>query len=371
MLYLMYRLMCLKDPHEFLHLKPTEKVAFAFMNITKILAEEIGISKFQNTVKLSPWFLERGTITGISNKVWNPPDFINIIIGSQPSHVIGQPIYACFLDEISFIRNQDIEKQKKIATDMMDTALGGMKTRFIHNGKNPTLMILASSKRSEKSFLEEHMKKKLAEDNVNALIVDKPVWEVKPKETYCGEKFNVAVGNKFLVSEIMPNEADESDYVNRGYNIIKVPIEFLEDFKDNIDRALCDFAGISSTDLSKYISGIRIQAATNQNFQNPFSKDIIEVGNAQNDTVQYKDFFDLTKIPEELKYKPLYVHLDMSISGDKTGIGGVWISGKKNSLENSAKELIYQMAFGVSIKAPKGYQVSFAKNREFIYWLKE
>ena len=44
----------------------------------------------------------------------------------------------------------------------------------------------------------------------------------------------------------------------------------------------------------------------------------------------------------------------MSISGDKTGIGGVWISGKKQSLDNSAKELTYQMAFGVSIKAPKG-----------------
>ena len=45
-LYLMYRLMCLKNPHEFLHLKPTEKVAFAFMNITKTLSEEIANDKF-------------------------------------------------------------------------------------------------------------------------------------------------------------------------------------------------------------------------------------------------------------------------------------------------------------------------------------
>lgn len=58
---------------------------------------------------------------------------------------------------------------------MMDTAIGGMKTRFIKNGRNPTLLILASSKRSEKSFLEEHMKKKLAEEDENVLIVDEPV----------------------------------------------------------------------------------------------------------------------------------------------------------------------------------------------------
>jgi len=67
-LYMMHRLMCLKNPHEFLNLKPTEKVAFAFMNITKILAEEIGIAKFQATVQMSPWFMERGTMTQKNNE---------------------------------------------------------------------------------------------------------------------------------------------------------------------------------------------------------------------------------------------------------------------------------------------------------------
>ena len=58
---------------------------------------------------------------------------------------------------------------------MIDTALGGMKTRFTNRGKNPTLMVLASSKRSEKSFLEEHMKQKMVTDHENTLIVDEPV----------------------------------------------------------------------------------------------------------------------------------------------------------------------------------------------------
>ena len=99
--YLMYRLMCLKNPYEVLNLKPTEKVAFAFMNITEILAEDIGISKFQATVQASPWFMSHGTITGKTTLVWNPPDFINIIIGSQPRHVIGQAIYFAFFDSMT------------------------------------------------------------------------------------------------------------------------------------------------------------------------------------------------------------------------------------------------------------------------------
>jgi hypothetical protein len=53
----MYRVMCLKDPHVYFNLKPTEQIAFAFMNITETLAYDIGVTKFQNTVQLSPWFM--------------------------------------------------------------------------------------------------------------------------------------------------------------------------------------------------------------------------------------------------------------------------------------------------------------------------
>lgn len=34
--------------------------------------------------------------------------------------------------------------------------------------------------------------------------------------------------------------------------------------------------------------------------------------------------------------------------------------------EDPSKELYYKLAFSVSIKAPKGYQISFEKNRNFI-----
>lgn len=95
---------------------------------------------------------------------------------------------------------------------MIDTAIGGMKTRFIHKGKNPTLLVLASSKRSEKSFLEEHMKKKLSSEKENVLIVDEPVWVVKPKGTYSDKIFHVALGNKFLQSKVIENDSDISTY---------------------------------------------------------------------------------------------------------------------------------------------------------------
>lgn len=168
---------------------------------------------------------------------------------------------------------------------MIDTAIGGAKTRFTNKGRNPSLIVLASSKRSEKSFLETHMKKKLQSEGDNTYIVDEPVWNVRPPSEYSGKKFKVALGNKFLASEVVTEAMDIDVLKNKGYKILDVPIEYRANFLDDIDRALCDYAGVSSSDITKYISGARFQAAKYADVVNPFSKDIIEVGNNPEDRV--------------------------------------------------------------------------------------
>lgn len=375
MCYLLYRTMCLKNPLDFYHLKQTDKIVFALMNIKLELAEEIAISKFQNTVKHSKWFLDRGYVTGRTTKIWQPNDEYNIDIkiGSQADDLIGLPILFAFFDEISFMRNQDIDKQKQKAIDMIDTARGGMMTRFVFGGVNHSLLCLASSKRSEKSFLEEHIKAKLKSEPENVMIIDRAVWDVKPEGTYSKERFNVAVGNKFLMSQVLNDSDDITEFIKKGYSIISPPVTLKPNFIDDIDRALCDFAGISSTELSKYISGSAVTDCLNENRKNPFTKDIIEVGNAKDDKAEYKDFFNMDVVDKDLMRKPLFIHLDMSVSGDMTGIAGVWIKGKKPSQDkaNQSKDLFFELAFSVSIKAPKGRQISFEKNRNFIRWLKE
>ena len=376
--YLLHRVLCLKDPVAHFHLKPTEKLVFAFMNIKLDLAKEIGIAKFQNTIQSSPWFLERGTLEGRTKKMWVPKKFngqeaIDIKIGSQADDLIGLPIYFCFFDEVSFQKNKDVEKQKQKANDAIDTAIGGMKTRFVFKGKNPTLLCLASSKRSDKSFLEEHMRKKLKSEKDNVYISDGSVWEVKPKGTYSEETFRIGLGNKFLQSVVIPDEEPSEPYIAKGYKIIEAPIDFKADFIDDIDRALCDFAGISSSSITKYINGASVNQIITDRIKNPFSREILEIGDGPEDDTQYYNFFDINKIDPQLRSKPLFIHLDMSYTGDMTGIAGVFIRGKKHSLGelDQAKDLFYSLAFSVNIKAPKGRHISFEKNRNFIYWLKE
>lgn len=281
----------------------------------------------------------------------------------------------CFCDEISFQNNSDVEKQKKKAMQLVSSANARMQSRFMRGEKNPTLLLLASSKRTEQSFLETFIDNKKKNESKSTLIIDEPQWVIRTDKD-SPNKFKVAVGNKFLSSEVLPLNISDQDlqiYRDKGFQILDVPMGYYENFIDDIDIALTDIAGISTTSSSRYIAGPRIAAIKTKDYKNPFTKEIITVGNGKNDTTQYSDFFDLNLVDPKLKSRPLYIHLDMSISGDKTGIAGVWIVGKKlpKAGQPESKDLIYQLAFSVSVKAPKGHQVSFEKNRQFIYWLKE
>lgn len=250
-----------------------------------------------------------------------------------------------------------------------------MQSRFMKNDVNPTILVLASSKRTEQSYMETFIESKKKNESNTTLVIDEPQWVIRSDKN-TNRKFNVAVGNKFLSSEVIPLDATENDlsiYRDRGYNIIQVPMGYYENFIDDIDVALTDIAGISTSSSSRYISGPRLAEVKHPELHNPFTKEIIEVGNGPEDTTQYSDFFNLENVNKDMMEKPLFVHLDMSISGNKTGIAGVWIKGIKTPEEGKPDnhELVYELAFSVSIKAPKGYQISFEKNRQFIYWLRD
>ena len=375
MLYELYRMLCLKNPYTYYGLQPIDKITFAMMNITLDASKGVAWDKMQQLLQSSEWFMNHGTVSGNVNVEWNPPKGIELIAGSLPRHILGRAVYCAFLDEISFQPNQDVEKQKEKAKELVSAASTRMQSRFMKGDKNPTILIIASSKRTQQSFMETFIHKRKEMESKTTLVVDEPQWVIR-NDKDSNIKFKIAVGNKFLQSEVIPLNAtpqDLQEYRNRGFNLLDVPIGYYEQFVEDIDKSLQDIAGISTTSSSRYISGVRLKEVKNPQLKNPFERDIIEVGNAENDTAQYYNFFNMENVPQNMKEKPLYVHLDMSISGDKTGIAGVWIKGSKPHVEGEpeSRDGLFQLAFSVSIKAPKGYQVSFEKNRQFIYWLKE
>lgn len=371
--YLLHRMLCLKDPYLHYGLQPIDKITFSFINVTIDAAKGVGWDKIQQLFQSSPWFMSHGTVSGRSEIIWTPDKRIELVVGSSNNVIIGRALYANFTDEVNFgSMTSDVEKIKAKQKHLISQVDARMQSRFMKGTYLPTLNIIASSKSSDQSFLDTYIEMKKKNESKTTLIIDEPQWVIRTDKD-SKEKFYVAVGNKFLASEILPLNASEAladEYRAKGYQLLKVPIGYYETFNDNVELALTDIAGISTTSALKYISGVRLNEIKTDNYTNLFNRDVIEVGTG--DDLQYSNFFDLSKVSARDKGKPLYMHLDMSKTGDKTGIAGVWIDGKKPSSDGEAsREAYYKVAFSVSIKAPKGYEISFEKNRNFVRWLKK
>ena len=380
LIYLLYRMLCLKDPYGYFGMQPIDKITFSMLNITLDAARGVAWDKAQQLIQSSSWFMEHGGVNASrSNPVWQPGKHIELIFGSQNRHVVGRALFCNLTDEVNFDIGNDVEKKKAKQKKLIAQIDARMRSRFLRGTYLPTLNIIISSKDTEQAFLDSYINIKKQNESKTTLIIDEAQWVVDPRKGSPDDPggFYVAVGNKFLAHELLPPNFPEEEcdkYRDKGYTLLKVPPGYREDFETNLDQALMDIAGISTSSNTKYISGIRLNQAKVDDYKNPFIKDVIEVGNNPEDHLQYANFFDLARIDPKDLARPLFIHLDMSLSGDKTGIAGVWITGKRPSQadnEDASKDLQYKLAFSVSIKAPKGFQVSFEKNRNFIRWLRD
>ena len=88
MAYELYKLMCLKDPNLY-YLGSHETIWFLFFNLNLQLAERTMWGKMQKALQMSPWFMERGTVSGRTNLVYQPNKDIRLGIGSTEEHALS------------------------------------------------------------------------------------------------------------------------------------------------------------------------------------------------------------------------------------------------------------------------------------------
>ena len=105
-------------------------------------------------------------------------------------------------------------------------------------------------------------------------------------------------------------------------------------------------------------------------YHNPFVTDILTIG--IHDDLQIANFFEIKDVPEAVRAMPQFIHIDASLTGDKTGISSVGVSGLKETMQyNGAQEILsqelkYKHIFSVDIKAPNGSEISFEKDGSFL-----
>lgn len=107
--YLLYNLMCLKDPHEYYNIGKGGFIYIVFFNATLTLSQGVAYTKFQNLLQNSPWFMEHGTLSGKKVIEYIPNGPIRFTVGSQVEHSLGKDIF-CVSGETEILTEHGIKR---------------------------------------------------------------------------------------------------------------------------------------------------------------------------------------------------------------------------------------------------------------------
>nr|CAI9751298.1 hypothetical protein DGKKSRWO_DGKKSRWO_CDS_0027 [uncultured phage]CAI9752151.1 hypothetical protein CVNMHQAP_CVNMHQAP_CDS_0027 [uncultured phage] len=360
-LYMLYCLMCLKDPHKYFGIEATQNnIMFIFNNLTLSKAFKGVMGTFMGHCLKSPWFMARGKVIGDVNKTYLPNKRIRFDIASEEYHVTSTDCFCFIFDEANDVLHSAANYQDSYAMQILNAANQRIRSRFRAKDRSTFFgkSIVISSKQSEMAFLEQYTQDMLNKDPNSVYVFDKPQWEVIPIEL-SGKTFNVAYGNKNAKSRIMSPEEDVAVTKSQGYQVLAVPYEYRKDFEDNLNRALTEVAGVSISYIDKFFSREYVSKSIDNTRVNPFSTDIIVAG--LRDSIEYKDYFDPSKIPAEWQTENIYMHFDTSTKKDRTGISAV-------SQSRTNPEEIHHL-FTVYIEAPKNDQICFKKHEDFVFYL--
>lgn len=113
--------MLYRDPHKYFKKKSVSKFTLGFANLTKELAMSVCYREFNDILKQSPWFCDRGTFTRSDRNFYYIPDGdkVEIIPASSGEQLLGKQVW-CLVGTTQIItltgtlRLQDIESNSTL-----------------------------------------------------------------------------------------------------------------------------------------------------------------------------------------------------------------------------------------------------------------
>ena len=369
-IYMLYRLMCLRDPQKFFRKESVSQFSLLFFNLTEKLAAGVAFHKFNDAINVSPWFLSNGQMTkSVRNPIYVPNgNKIIIDTGSDASHGLGQQVFCALMDEVNFSQAgiKDSSKAKKRMKATYDILNARIQGTFKYRGEVFGKMLAVSSKNSDSDFMEDHIKEmRESGGDAHMYVSDAPQWEVMPPETFSSERFT-----------IVPEQQDFPealhDLEQQGFLILHPPVDMRPNFRADFNVALRDLAGISVAGSMSFITQESITQCVNTERRNPFYSDILQIGTQDNYTIA--EFFHQDEVPSIYKTIPIFIHLDLALVNDRAGISGVGVIGRTDVKLDEEKVVSVPKVghmFSVAIEAPRGDRIAFGKIVAFIRWLRK
>jgi hypothetical protein len=370
LMYGLYELLNMADPHKELFLDSASEISMVFQSITGGTAKSIDYQRFRNMIERSPYFAKyHPHDKDLESVLQFERNIIVKPVHSLSTAAIGENVIGGMIDEVNFM--QIIEKSSR-ATDqgVYDQASENYRaiarrreSRFMVKGNLPGMLCLVSSKRYPGQFTDK--KQEEAKTNPKIYVYDKRVWDVKPPETFTGQWFDLFVGDLTRKPKFLTPEEAESVPEDDRHLVDKIPLEYKTQFEDDIYAALRDIAGVSTAALHPFIANL-------QAINDSFGKVTSLLSREDCDFVETSVTFNPKKFINT--QFPRFVHVDLALTGDSAGIACGYVPQfkKMERAEGVIEAMPYVVYdFVLEVKPPRNDEINYEKIRTLISVLRK
>jgi len=387
---MLYEASCLKNPAVSYGLSPNSVIGFCNLAKSKQTARKVVFEGIVEKLAESPYFkYDFAPLKNLKEEILFPKNLSIIAGSSTDTSVIGMNIFGGIFDEGNFMReaakktkanmaNQKIWGNQSKAGRLFEAVQRRMKSRYMTKGKLPGVLIVVSSKTTHDSFTEQLIRKAQASGSTSTFVRDRNVIDMK-RDVFEDETFRVLVGSELYPSKIL--DKDESKDKYPGGIIIDIPVDFLDDFKENIGDALRDIAGVSTMAISQFMKEPGKIDAMDDGREHPFMCALMGDTQQWDSRLPYKIHWDqiARRLPNgdwEPKLNPhakRHVHFDPALTGDAFGIVVGHIEGTVPVLQSGLGHGVYEhqpvfvVDFVLRIQGEPGEEVLFKAVRQLCY----
>lgn len=391
----LYELSCYSDIRPLYNLMTSKKLLMVYFSITRKVAEDTGYAQLRNMLLTTPYF--RDNFLPNTKKSYDiewPERNMAITSGSQANQVIGTDVILSVVDEGDFYGNtnvtpdgQALSKAQQLYTSIKQRG----RSRFMVNGVNHSLNCVLSSPTYESSFITKLINN--SRGNPHTYIIEETLWTIKPKGTYSDVMFIVFKGTNLLDPQIVEdskffNEVLVSLYIKPIDDIdtksvtdafkeipdrvkqyfVEIPIDFYNDFKNDLLKALQDIGSVAIAPEGRLFSSAKFYNKA-ISINNPFLQEEITISTNKLDDRTIQSYFRSDYKPEHPEL-PRFIHFDQSTTGDEAGVACSYIETKINPDNTIDKKVTVEWM--IRVKPPKKpEQIDLKKLRSIVYYLRD
>lgn len=331
-LYDIYFLSCFRQPQAlFPSLSPITPIVFMFQSVSQSVTERVIYKPFRQMFLEMPYTQRHITYDKLRESSIRISNGIEVVQGLATEQAqVGQAIVGGILDEVNFM--SVVKQSSKVAgargqggeydqAQIVHRAITRRrKSRFATQGLSPGKLCVISSTRYKGDFIDRRIKEVESNNETNVFVSRRKQYEVQPPEgRYCGETFRLLIGTDMYPTRVL----EDSDQAGRNYpenaTVEAVPVEYLPDFKNDPENALRDVLGISTDTLTPFITQRHkiIDAIVRWE-----EHGLLPWVENQNVTLADHGMPQIVEanLPKD-RHIPRFVHVDLSSTSDRCGIG--------------------------------------------------